>query len=303
MTIFTVKSAPSQNGKIAIVTGANDGIGFETSLGLVSKGAKLIMACRNAQKATDAMARLKKQYPDANVVFIPLDLNSLKSVRAFAAEYKKSHTTLDILVNNAGIMIPPFAKTEEGFESQMGVNYFAHFLLTSLLMDELNAANSGRVVSLSSIAHKRAKIDFDNLNAENGYDKSDAYGQSKLACLMFACELDRILKKAGSNVISVAAHPGVSPTNLFNNISAFMRKVLLPLMRPLLNTPEQAALPSLMAALDDGVAGGDYYGPTGFAEMSGKPAKVEAKPQAHDTDVAKRLWEVSEELVNTKFQL
>lgn len=303
MKEFSVKDVPSQEGKIAIVTGANDGIGYETSLGLVSKGAKLIMACRNPQKATDAMARLKEQYPDADVAFIPLDLNSLESVRAFADEYKKSHNTLDILVNNAGIMIPPLAKTEEGFESQMGVNYFAHFLLSSLLMDELNAADNGRVVSLSSIAHKGAKIDFENLNAEKGYDKSGAYGQSKLACLMFAYELDRRLQKAGSSVVSVAAHPGVSATNLFKNVPKLVNMLLIPLMRPLLNTPEQAALPSLMAALHEGVAGGDYYGPTGFAEMSGQPNKVEAKQKAHDTDVAKRLWKVSEELVNTKFQL
>lgn len=303
MKNFSIKDAPSQKGKIAIVTGANDGIGYETSLELTRKGAKLIMACRNPSKAENAIAAIKKEIPTADVSFIHLDLNSLNSVKSFASEFKKSNPKLDLLINNAGIMIPPFSKTEDGFESQMGVNYFSHFLLTGLLMTELNAADAARIVSLSSIAHKPGKINFDNLNSEQKYSKMKAYSQSKLACLMFAYELDRKLKKSGSKVMSVAAHPGASPTNLMKNLPPFARKVLIPMVKPLFNSPQAAALPSLMAAMNPAVKGGDYYGPTGFGEMSGKPALAKAKPHAHDELVAKKLWDVSETLVDFQFNL
>lgn len=303
MKNFSIKEAPSQAGKIAIVTGANDGIGYETTLGLVSKGAKVIMACRNSKKAEIAKTTIISKFPDANLLYIQLDLNSLSSVKSFVTEFRKTHQHLDLLINNAGIMVPPFSKTEDGFESQMGVNYFSHFLLTGLLMTELNAADKARVISLSSIAHKPGKINFDNLNSEQKYSKMAAYSQSKLACLMFAYEFDRKLKKSGSKVISVAAHPGASPTNLMKYLPAFGRKVLMPLVKPLLNSPQAAALPSLMAAMDPITKGGDYFGPTGFGEMSGKPALVKAKPHAHDEIVAKKLWEASENLVNFKFKL
>lgn len=303
MQNFTIKNAPSQKGKIAIVTGANDGVGYETSLGLLSKGAKLIMACRNPKKAKNAMAKLKNAYPNTAIEFIPLDLSKLSSVKLFAEQYKQKFDKLDILVNNAGIMVPPFSKTEDGFESQMGVNYFAHFLLTGLLMNELKAAEKARVISLSSIAHKRGKIDFKNLNAEKKYDKSAAYSQSKLACLMFAYELDRKLREAGSEVLSLASHPGVSATNLFNNMPSLATKIIMPLSKPLLNTPKNAALPSLMAALDASVKSGDYFGPSGFLEMSGKPTKAASKPQSHNLETAKKLWNVSEELLGFKFEI
>lgn len=168
-------------------------------------------------------------------------------------------------------------------------------------MKELNAADKARVVSLSSIAHKRGKIDFNNLNSEQKYDKSAAYAQSKLACLMFAYELDRKLRKAGSSVFSLGAHPGVSATNLFNNMPALATKIIMPLASPILNSPKQAALPSLMATLDPFVEGGDYYGPTGLMEMSGKPNKVESKPFSYDKKIANKLWEISEELVGFKY--
>lgn len=303
MKRFTLKDAPSQKGKIAIVTGANDGIGFETALGLVSKGTKLIMACRNPEKAENAIALIKNEFPEAELSFIQLDLNSLKSVRTFADEFKRTHKKLDILINNAGIMVPPFSKTDDGFESQMGVNYFAHFLLTGLLIKELNSADNGRVVSLSSVVHKSGQIDFDNLNAEKGYSKSKAYSQSKLACLMFAYELDRRLKDSGSNVVSVASHPGGSVTNLVKHMSTLQRIFLLPIFRLLSHSPAEAALPSLMGALDPSSKGSDYFGPTGFGGISGKPGKVESSPHSYDEIVAKKLWEVSAKLVNYKFDL
>lgn len=303
MTRFTLKNAPSQQGKIAIVTGANDGIGYETALGLVSKGAKLIVACRNPEKADAAIVRMKKDFPEADISFIQLDLNSLKSVRNFADEFKRTHQKLDILINNAGIMVPPFAKTAEGFESQMGVNYLAHFLLTGLLIKELNLSDNGRVVSLSSVVHKSGKIDFDNLNAENGYSKSDAYSQSKLACLMFAYELDRRLKESDSNVVSVGAHPGGSVTNLVKHMSRLQKIFLLPIFRMLSHAPKEAALPSLMGALDSKAKGGDYFGPTGFGDISGKPGKVKSSSHSYDKTVAKKLWDASEKLVDFKFVL
>ncbi|MGB1315825.1 MAG: oxidoreductase [Chitinophagales bacterium] len=302
MQNFTLKNAPSQKGKLAIVTGANDGVGFETSLGLLSKEAKLIMACRNPEKANNAIIKLKKAFPKAEIEFIQLDLSKLSSVKSFVKEFKQKFNKLDILINNAGIMVPPFSKTEDGFESQMAVNYFAHFLLTGLLMNELEAADKARVISLSSIAHKRGKIDFDNLNAEKNYNKSAVYSQSKLACLIFAYELDRKLRNAKSSVISLAAHPGVSATNLFENMPKLATKIVMPLSKPLLNSPKAAALPSLMAALDSEVESGDYYGPSGFMEMSGKAAKAHSKPQSHNLETAKKLWEVSEKLVGFKFE-
>ncbi len=302
MQNFTLKNAPLQKGKLAIVTGANDGVGFETSLGLLSKEAKLIMACRNPEKANNAIIKLKKAFPKAEIEFIQLDLSKLSSVKSFVKEFKQKFNKLDILINNAGIMVPPFSKTEDGFESQMAVNYFAHFLLTGLLMNELEAADKARVISLSSIAHKRGKIDFDNLNAEKNYNKSAVYSQSKLACLIFAYELDRKLRNAKSSVISLAAHPGVSATNLFENMPKLATKIVMTLSKPLLNSPKAAALPSLMAALDSEVESGDYYGPSGFMEMSGKAAKANSKPQSHNLETAKKLWEVSEKLVGFKFE-
>lgn len=303
MKKFTLNDMPSQQGKIAIVTGANNGIGYETALGLANKGATVIMACRNPTKAQNAISRIKEELPKADLIFIPLDLSSLKSVRDFADTFKSSYQKLDILVNNAGIMIPPFSKTEDGFESQMGVNYFAHFLLTGLLMNELNASAQARVVALSSVVHKMGKISFSNLNAEKRYSKVEAYSQSKLACMMFAYELDRRLKKANSSVISVVAHPGVSATSLLQYIPKIVTTILLPLTSPIMNTPKQAAMPSLMAALDTSVKGGDFFGPTGFGDMSGEPAKVASKPHSHNKEIAEKLWETSEELLSFKFEV
>ena len=303
MKKFSIKESPSQAGKIAIVTGANDGIGFETTLGLVEKGAKLIMACRNPKKAEIAMENIIEKFPDADLTYIQLDLSSLNSVKSFVSEFKKKHQKLDLLINNAGIMVPPFSKTEDGFESQMGVNYFSHFLLTGLLMTELNAADSARVISLSSIAHKPGKINFENLNSEQKYSKMGAYSQSKLACLMFAYELDRKLRASGSKVISVAVHPGASPTNLMQHLPAFANKVLIPLVKGLFNTPQSAAMPTLMAAMDPLVKGGDYFGPKGFAEMSGEPALAKSKPHSHDEVIADKLWVTSESLVDFKFNI
>lgn len=300
---FNVLNAPSQKGKIAIVTGANIGLGYETTIGLAKKGAKVIMACRNLEKAKQAKKEIEQKVPDADLMIMELDLNSLKSVRSFAASFLEKFDKLDLLIENAGIMVPPFSKTEDGFESQIGVNYFSHFLLTNLLFPLLNKTKNSRIVTLRSKAHERGRIDFENLNAEKNYSKMGAYSQSKLACLMFAYELQRRIEKAGSNVIAVSAHPGVSNTNLFQNYPKLLYQAFLPISSLFTHSPENAALPSLMAAMDENVKGGDYFGPTGFNGMKGEPGKVKSKPHSYDKEVAKKLWEISEVLTKEKFTI
>ena len=212
---FNLDNIPCQKGKIAIVTGANSGLGKEITIGLAKKEFKVIMACRNQSKAESAKAKILAKVNSADIEIIVLNLNSLKSVRNFSATFLGKYDRLDLLIENAGIMIPPLSKTEDGFESQMAVNYFSHFLLTKLLYPILNKTEGARIATTSSLAHERGRIDFDNLNAEKSYSKIGAYGQSKLACLLLAYELKRRIEKAGSNVIAVSSHPGVSKTNLF----------------------------------------------------------------------------------------
>jgi len=301
MNQFTLENAPSQVGKLAIVTGANVGLGFETTIGLAKKGAKVVMACRSQEKAEKAKSDILEKVPDAELEIMVLDLNSLSSVRSFADAFKTRYDQLDILINNAGIMMPPFSLTEDGFESQFGVNHLGHFLLTGLLLPTLNSTQGSRVVALSSKAHEWGKIEFDNLQSEKKYSKMGAYGLSKLACLMFAYELDRRLDAAGSQVTSVAAHPGGSNTDLARHFPKVMYYILMPIMLPMMHSPVNAALPSLMAAIDESVRGGSYYGPTGFRGMRGKPGKVDSTAASNDKAVAKELWEKSEKLVDFKF--
>ena len=299
---FDLSTIPKQSGRVAIVTGANTGLGFETALVFARKDIEVIMACRNVEKANDAMKRIREKVPEAQLQFLELDLMNLDTVRTFAQAYKKQYDRLDLLINNAGIMIPPFQETKQGFESQMGVNYFSHFLLTGLLLDVLNKTKGSRIVTLSSKAHENGKIDFDNLNSEQSYSKFTAYAQSKLACLMFSLELNRRLKADGHETISVAAHPGVSTTDLGRHINKFLYYLLMPVFVFFTHKPEKGALPTIMAALDDDVEGGDYFGPIGFKEMKGAPGKVNGKPHAYNEDVAKKLWQISEQLVDYTYE-
>jgi len=300
---FNLDNIPSQKGKIAIVTGANSGLGKEITIGLAKKEIKVIMACRNQSKAEAAKAEVLSQVNNADIEIMLLDLNSLESVRNFAVAFGEKYDRLDLLIENAGIMIPPFSKTEDGFESQMGVNYFSHFLLANLLYPLLNKTEGARIATTSSLAHERGRINFDNLNAEKSYSKMGAYGQSKLACLLFAYELKRRLEKAGSNVIAVSSHPGVSKTNLFTNIPKVAQLLMAPLLPIFTHPPKYAALPTLYAALGPDVKSGDYFGPTGFSGMKGKPGKVKSKPHSYDEAVAAKLWEISETLTGGKFIL
>lgn len=298
---FNLHNIPPQTGRIAIVTGANIGLGYETTLVLAQKGATVIMACRDLQKATKAKEAILQQLPTARLDIMLLDLGDLHSVRAFAKAYTDKYDRLDLLIANAGLMIPPFSKTKDGFESQFGVNYLGHFLLTNVLFPLLNKTTGARIVTLSSNAHKRGKIDLENLNAEKHYSKWGAYSQSKLACLMFAYELQRRLEAAGSQVIAVSAHPGLSNTNLWQHVPRIMYNILLPVSSLFIHSPKEAALPTLMAALDEGVKGGSYFGPTGFKEFTGKPGLVRSIPASYDKAIAEKLWAVSEQMTGEKF--
>jgi len=298
---FDLTQIGSQKGRVAIVTGANTGLGFETALAFAKKEINVILACRSQKKAQAAIERIKKIVPGAELDFIPIDLMDLSSVHDFATTFKAKYQRLDLLINNAGIMIPPFQKTKDGFESQMGVNYFSHFLLTGLLMDLLNATPHARLVTLSSKAHESGVIDFENLHAEKAYSKFTAYAQSKLSCLLFTQELDRRLKSANKSTISVGAHPGVSRTDLGRHIPKLAYYLLMPIFMLMTHKASSGALPTIMAALDEDVQGGDYFGPIGFREMKGPPAKVKAKPRAYDAEVASSLWSISEELTKNKF--
>jgi len=300
MSKFDLRNFPKQNGRTAIVTGANSGLGFETTLAFASKGITTIMACRNLEKAEEAKQKILKQVPEAQLDIIQIDLSKLKSVREFAEKFLSQYNRLDLLINNAGVMMPPYQKTEDGFELQMAANYFGHFLLTGLLIEILTDTKDSRVVSLSSIAHKNAEIDFKDLQSEKNYSKFKAYGQSKLACLLFAKELDRRLKSfSKGNTKSIAAHPGASNTELSRHIPKWLSIVLSPILFLVSHSAENGAKPIILAALNKDIKGGDYFGPTGFMEMKGEPGIAEVKPQAEE--VANRLWRVSENLTNINY--
>ena len=296
---WRLEKISDQTGRIAIVTGANIGLGFETALALAGKGCAVVMACRNIGKAMDAKSRILGRFPSADVECLPLDLSSLRSVREFAAAYAASRQKVDFLINNAGIMMPPYALSEDGFESQLAANYLGHFALTGLLFPLIADVAGARVVSLSSLAHRWSGIHFDDINFTRDYDKRQAYGQSKLACLMFSYELQRRLSEAGASAISVAAHPGVSSTNLFQHLPGTAR-LFAPLLSVVFQSAEAGALPILYAALGDDVEGGNYCGPRSMREMRGAPVKVCSNRHSHDEAVAARLWSISEEMTGVR---
>lgn len=307
MTRWTPDDAGQQAGRIAIVTGANTGLGFETAKAFARAGMTTVMACRTEARALAAKARIEADVPGAELVFLPLDLADLKSVRSFAASFRSTFSSLDVLVLNAGIMAPPFSLTADGFESQMGANYFGHFLLTSLLLDLMPDASSSRVVALSSNLHKMGekRIVFEDLQWEGKYSPTGAYAQSKLACLMFANALDRRLKDAGSGVVALSAHPGMSTTELSRSgsaVSRLLNSILKATLGPFLaHPPDKGALPQIRAALDAGAQGGTYYGPTGFMEFTGPADLVEQLPYALDEAEQDRLWAVSREATGAVF--
>jgi NAD(P)-dependent dehydrogenase (short-subunit alcohol dehydrogenase family) len=295
---------PNQDGRVIIVTGANSGLGYETTMALAQKKAKIIMACRSMDKASRAKEKIQQQVPHADLEVMPIDLSSLKSVKAFAKDFQSKYDKLDVLINNAGVMAPPYSKTVDGFEMQLGANYLGHFLLTGLLIDTIVKTPQSRVVTLSSLVHKDGKINFDDLHSEKKYDAMKAYAQSKLACLMFSFELQRRLEKAGIHqTISTASHPGIADTELSRNMPKIIYYLAKYTIAPFFtHAPREGAKPTILAAIGE-AKGGDYFGPTGLREMKGKAGKATFTDLSKDETIARQLWDISEKLVGFKFSL
>jgi NAD(P)-dependent dehydrogenase (short-subunit alcohol dehydrogenase family) len=301
---WTAADIPDLSGKVIIVTGANSGIGYEAAKGFARKGAQTILACRSMDRARKALRQIQPEIPRASAGIIQLDLANLASVQQFADAFKAKYQRLDALVNNAGIMMPPYSKTVDGFESQFGTNYLGHFALTGLLIDLLLKTPNSRVVNVSSNGHRLGKIDFDNLMYEKGknYSPQRAYGRSKLANLLFTYELQRRFEAIGADSISVAAHPGSADTNLGRYIEhKWYYKLLRPLIKRLEQTAAMGALPTIRATVDPDVKGGEYFGPGGFMEQKGYPVAVESNKASHNQADARRIWEVSERLTGVRF--
>ena len=300
MNAWSVADIPPQRGKLAVVTGATGGLGYETALALAVAGAEVLVTGRNAEKGSAAITSIRRIAPSAKVRFEMLDLASLASVRAFAAKMVANGRPLDLLINNAGVMnLPTRRLTQDGFEQQFGTNHLSHFALTGLLLPVLRKAEGSRVVNVSSLAHRGGKIDFANLQAERKYRSWPAYQQSKLANLLFTFELQRRSAAFGWGLLSNAAHPGFARTDLIPNgpgakgMMAVMSKTLGLFIS---HSAAAGALPTLFAATSSTAAPMGYYGPNGFYEMKGAVAPAKIFPQAKDDAVATRLWEVSERL-------
>jgi NAD(P)-dependent dehydrogenase (short-subunit alcohol dehydrogenase family) len=305
MNPWSVADIPPQSGKLAIVTGATGGLGYETALALARAGAEVLVTGRNAEKGRVAIEQIKRAVPSAKVRFAMLDLASLAAIRAFAANMITNGRPLDLLINNAGVMdLPTRRLTEDGFELQFGTNHLSHFALTALLLPLLRKAQASRVVNVSSLAHRGGKMDFDNLQAERKYNSWAAYQQSKLANLLFTFELQRRSDAYGWGLMSNAAHPGYARTELIPNgpgtggLKGFGAKVLGSFMS---HSAAAGALPTLFAAASPEAEPNGYYGPNGFYELKGPVAPAKVFPQAKDETVARKLWEVSEQLTGVKW--
>ncbi len=299
---WTATDVPDQSGRVVIVTGANTGIGYEAAAVLAGKGAHVVVAVRNLVKGKEAVDAITRSQPAADLALQELDLSSLASVRTAADALRTAYPRIDLLVNNAGVMYPPKQTTSDGFELQFGTNHLGHFALTGLLLDHLLPVDGSRVVTVASIAHNiRAGIHFDDLQWERSYNRVSAYGQSKLANLMFTYELQRRLTTRGAPTIAVAAHPGISNTELMRHVPGSGLPGFSQLAGLVTNSPAVGTLGTLRAATDPGALGGQYYGPSGFRELVGHPVVVQSNRKSHDVEVQQRLWAVSEELTGVKF--
>jgi NAD(P)-dependent dehydrogenase (short-subunit alcohol dehydrogenase family) len=299
-TKWTAADVPRQDGRTAIVTGANSGIGLEAARELARAGAAVTLACRNADKGEAARRDITATAPDARVEVAALDLGSLASVREFAERFASAHDAIDLLINNAGVMAPPRQVTSDGFELQFGTNHLGHFALTARLLPLIQDRDGARIVNVSSTAHRTGRINFDDLQGERSYARWGAYGQSKLANLLFTFELDRRLRAAASPVKSVAAHPGYAATNLQTTGPTGLQAFVMQIGNAILaQSAAMGALPTLYAATHPDVQGGMYFGPDGMFEGRGYPKLVQATERAHDEAAARRLWQVSEELSGT----
>jgi len=305
-TGWSTHDIPDQSGRVAIVTGANSGIGLIAARELARAGAAVVLACRDTSKGERALSDIGAAVPGATVELAELDLADLGSIDVFAAAMRDGAASggLDLLINNAGVMAPPRRETSDGFELQFGTNHLGHFALTAHLIDLLRGRGDARVVTLSSTAHKMGRMKFDDLQSERGYWRWSAYGQSKLANLLFALELDRRLRAAGWDVKSVAAHPGYAATNLQSAAAPAVDRALMKVANALVAQSAAAgALPTLYAATYPALGGGSFVGPDGIGEMRGRPRLVRPTSAARDPDAAARLWSISEELTGVSFDV
>ncbi|CPW51427.1 SDR family NAD(P)-dependent oxidoreductase [Mycobacteroides abscessus] len=297
---WSTTDIPDQTGRVAIVTGANTGLGLETAKALAAHGAHVVLAVRNAEKGKAAADAITAAHSNADVTLQSLDLSSLESVRRASDELKARYDKIDLLINNAGVMWTEKSSTADGFELQFGTNHLGHYAFTGLLLERLLPVEGSRVVTVSSIGHRiRAAIHFDDLQWERDYDRVAAYGQSKLANLLFTYELQRRL--AGTNTVALAAHPGGSNTELARNSPLWVRAVFDVVAPLLVQGADMGALPTLRAATDPAALGGQYYGPDGFMEQRGNPKVVASSEQSYNLDLQRRLWSVSEELTDVVF--
>lgn len=301
---WTTDNIPDLSGKVIIVTGGNSGLGYESVKAFVGNRAKVIMTCRSLEKGTKAKEQILNTFPEGKIELGELNLSDLSSIKKFAADFKAKHDRLDILLNNAGIMMAPFSITKDGFENQFGTNHLGHFTLTGLLIDIITKTPGSRIVNVSSLAHKKGKFDFSNLLYDDGksYDPMKAYQRSKLSNLLFTYELQRKLNSS-KNTMVVAAHPGVSMTNLANHLkNTFMFKIFKAISGLITHSPAKGALPQIRAAVDPNVKPAEYYGPDGFNEMKGDPVVVQSTKASHDEEDARKLWEVSEKLTGLQYE-
>ncbi len=297
---WTAADVPDQSGRVAIITGANSGLGYDTAAVLAAKGAHVVLAVRNLDKGNEAADRIKKASPNAVVALQELDLTSLDSVRKAADALRAAHPRIDLLINNAGVMyVPTRETTKDGFEMQFGTNHLGHFALTGQLLDNIVAVEGSRVVTVSSVGHRLlARIHFDDPNLQRKYNRVEAYGQSKLANLLFTYELQRRLTAKGAPTVALAAHPGFSDTELMRHLPGFIPDFV---WRPFTQPADMGALPTLRAATDPGAQGGQYYGPDGIGESTGHPKVVKSSAQSHNEDIQRRLWTMSEELTGVTY--
>ncbi|MET4061219.1 NAD(P)-dependent dehydrogenase (short-subunit alcohol dehydrogenase family) [Arthrobacter sp. UYP6] len=299
MDDFSTDAIPDLSGTTAVVTGANSGLGLQSALVLAAKGARVELACRDRQRGAAARERIRTETGNDNVHLRQLDLASLASIRRFAAEQEKP---VDLLINNAGVMATPHRTTADGFELQFGVNHLGHFALTGLLLPALRQAPAPRVVTVSSLAHRGGRIDFEDLAAQRSYRPWNRYNQSKLANLLFTFEFQRRLTAHGEKILAVAAHPGFANTNLTAGMNhPATLDVLGAFFRLLGQSGASGALPTLYAATALEVRGGEFYGPGGPGQLRGRPALVTPAPQASDPETARRLWDISTELTGVRF--
>jgi NAD(P)-dependent dehydrogenase (short-subunit alcohol dehydrogenase family) len=303
MSEWTAADIPSQEGRTFLVTGASSGVGLQVAAAAAERGADVILACRNADRAAAAEARIRQAAPSASLRTVLLDLSSLASVRQAAEAVGDGAGAIDVMVNNAGIMRPPYRRTADGFESQLATNHLGHFAFTGLLLDRLLAAPGSRGVTVTSPAHRQGRVDLADLQSERRYSRAGAYAQSKLANALFAYELQRRLAAAGAKTLSVAAHPGGARTELTRALPWPFRGPSWGIARPITHSAEAGALPLLRAATDPGVRGGEYYAPGGWLEFTGAPVHRESSRQSHDPELQRQLWDVSARLTGVTYPL